>query len=259
MNSTVAQRLRLASAPNALEDALHASGSTTASTWQDDTEANTLVSSKMQHLYQGSLLNPNPYFHPLKHVPLMASNSLLNMIVEIPTGTNWKIETNDDTGAMGVEYKNGQPRFINYLGYLGNYGFVPQTLTNKAQGWDGDPVDIISLSPAKQTGHVVAVKVLGALDLLDNGERDLKVIAVDSDSPMADVNSLDELNERFPAVLEMLRLWFSHYKTEQPLGTLQVTGYLSREATMPHIYEAHAYWKAHSQKHATESKVSARL
>src|SRR5688572_28952400 len=67
-----------------------------------------------------------------------------NMAVEIPTGTSpkWETCTRDslteparfpgctEAGReMVVERKDGQPRLMNYLGTVGNYGAMPKTLS----------------------------------------------------------------------------------------------------------------------------------
>ena len=44
----------------------------------------------------------------------------INVVVEIPTGTNAKWEVQDD-GRMVWEIRDGKPRFIQYLGYPGRF------------------------------------------------------------------------------------------------------------------------------------------
>ena len=46
------------------------------------------------------------------------------------------------------EIVNGKPRKVHYLGYPGNYGFIPQTSLSKDRGGDGDPADILLTDPA---------------------------------------------------------------------------------------------------------------
>lgn len=200
-------------------------------------------------LHQGSLLSPNPYFNPVASVPLHNEDGTLNMVIEIPTGTNWKIETCEQTGQMAVELRKGAPRIVRYLSYPGNYGFFPQTLTDPNKGFDHDPVDAICLSPPLPTGAIVKVKLLGAIDLLDDGERDIKAIVVDKTSPMAHVESLEQLKSEFPGVIDILKIWFENYKTENPDHELKVQGELSREDTLAIIEDSCLYY------HSTQPSV----
>ena len=41
----------------------------------------------------------------------------INVVVEIPAGQTAKYEVNKTTGMLELEQKNGQPRFVKYLGY----------------------------------------------------------------------------------------------------------------------------------------------
>lgn len=52
---------------------------------------------------------------------------------------------------------------------------------------DNDPIDVCEIGESVgYTGQVKQVKVLGAMALLDEGETDWKIIAVDIKDPLAD-------------------------------------------------------------------------
>jgi inorganic pyrophosphatase len=135
--------------------------------------------------------------------------------VEIPAGTLAKWEVNGrlpdgaepDDGKLRWEFVNGKPRIIQYLGYPGNYGFIPRTLNA-----DGDQLDILLLGPPLPKGAVVTAKVIGVLKMLDDGEVDNKILAVTKDSPLSDVDDLPEMDTLFPGVREIIETWFTHYK-----------------------------------------------
>ncbi len=56
----------------------------------------------------------------------------INVVIEIPAGTNAKWEVSADTGNIIWEFKNDKPRVVNYEGgYPANYGTVPKTLLSK--------------------------------------------------------------------------------------------------------------------------------
>ncbi|RKZ79201.1 MAG: inorganic diphosphatase [Candidatus Parabeggiatoa sp. nov. 1] len=146
----------------------------------------------------------------------------INVVVEIPTGTIAKWEVTKDNGVLKWQFKQGKPRIVKYLGYPGNYGMIPRTLLPKDFGGDGDPLDIIVLGPAVQRGSVVKAKLLGVLKYLDKGEQDDKLIAVLLDTPLYEVNSLKELDEKFQGVTTIVETWFSNYKGS---GVMEFKGY----------------------------------
>ena len=51
-----------------------------------------------------------------------------------------------DGELIKLEFKNGKPRIINYIGYPVNYGFIPKTLLPTSEGGDGDQLDILVLA-----------------------------------------------------------------------------------------------------------------
>lgn len=78
-------------------------------------------------------------------VPLL-ENGNINVVIEIPVGTNEKFEVDKVTGQLKLEIlKDGKPRLVNYLPYPFNYGMVPRTLLPKHLGGDGDPLDVVVL------------------------------------------------------------------------------------------------------------------
>lgn len=143
--------------------------------------------------------------------PLLEDGDI-NAVIEIPAGTMDKWELDDSTGEIHWEIIDGKPRVVNYMGYPGNYGMIPQTLLSKGKGGDGDPLDILVLGPPVERGQILKSKIIGVLYLEDRGERDDKLIAVSSDSPMYGVNSMEELNKHYKGITEIMELWFTNYK-----------------------------------------------
>jgi inorganic pyrophosphatase len=144
-------------------------------------------------------------------IPLYEDGDV-NAVIEIPAGTLEKWELNKSNGQVEWEIVNNIPRIVNYLGYPGNYGMIPRTLLSKEQGGDGDPLDIIVLGPPVERGQVIKCKIIGVLYLMDGGEKDDKLVAVSTRSPLYEVNSIDELNENYIGISEILHLWFTNYK-----------------------------------------------
>jgi inorganic pyrophosphatase len=144
--------------------------------------------------------------------PPTDSSGDINVVVEIPAGTNAKWEVDKATGQLKWEFKQEKPRIVAYIGYPGNYGMIPGTVLSKEQGGDGDPLDVIVIAPAVPRGSVVKASPIGVLKLLDGGEQDDKIIAVLPDSPLGGVSSLEQLQREFKGITDILEIWFLNYK-----------------------------------------------
>jgi len=166
----------------------------------------------------------------LTGTPAVNTDGTVNAVVEIPAGTSAKWEVKDD-GKLRWDLKDGKPRVVKYLGYVGDYGMVPQT----KQG-DSDPSDILLLAPAYPRGSVIAVRVIGALLFVDKDGQDNKLLAVVPGTPMASVSSLRELDEQFPGVTDIVRIWFEHYKG--PKNEMVFKGMADKEEAMKLLQDA---------------------
>lgn len=150
------------------------------------------------------------------------SGNDITVVIEIPAGTTQKWEVNKTDGNLHWEIRDGKPRIVKYLGYPGNYGMVPRTLLAYENGGDGDPLDVLVLGPPADRGDVVKAKLIGVLKLVDGGEQDDKLIAVLPGTVFYDLDSVEDLNEAFPGMLDIVETWFESYKGA---GKLQSLGY----------------------------------
>ena len=159
-------------------------------------------------------------------------NGGLNVIVEIPAGTNHKIEYHEPDGFQN-DTLDGDQRIINFLPYPGNYGFVPSTLMDAARGGDGDPLDVLVISESVPTGTKLTVKPIGALLLRDRGEIDTKIIAVPQDSSLRVFNVADftDFSLTQDAAKNIIEQWFLNYKGPRKTELLrwEDEGYAWRE------------------------------
>ena len=166
----------------------------------------------------------------LKDFDAINSDNTINVVIEIPSGTNDKWEVSKKDGSIEWEFKKGKPRVVKYLPYVTNYGMIPKTLLNKDQGGDGDPLDVILLGPAYKRGSIVKAKVIGTMKMLDGGEIDDKILAISSDSIFnSKVNNVNDLDKNFAGVTEMLKIWFENYKGP---GEIEVTGFEDKEESL---------------------------
>ncbi len=165
---------------------------------------------------------------PWHDVPLQSSSSgckssVFNFVCEIPKYTTAKMEisTKEERNPIAQDIKNGNLR--HYCGPLfWNYGCLPQTWENpnikhpelQVYG-DNDPVDVVEIGSNAQTmGIITEVKVLGCLAMIDDGEADFKVIAIDITDPLADeLNDIGDVERKCRGVVPGIREWFRWYKT----------------------------------------------
>lgn len=167
--------------------------------------------------------------HLVHNIEPIAEDGKVNILVEIPAGTNGKWEVNKTTGNLEWEFKNGQPRIVKYLPYIGNYGMIPQTLLSKQEGGDGDPLDVILLGESVARGEVIKGRLIGVMLMKDGGEIDDKLLAVAEGSIFDEVSSIEEINEKFPGALTILKTWFTNYKGKD--GKIVIEGFSdSKEA-----------------------------
>ncbi|MFZ1688441.1 MAG: inorganic diphosphatase, partial [Flavobacteriales bacterium] len=129
-----------------------------------------------------------------KAFPAFSANGHVNAVIEIPAGSSEKREYDEATKTFPIGERDGQPRRIKFLPYPANYGYIPGTLMDQAQGGDGDALDIFVLCPALPTGTVLEVEPIGIINLIDAGERDDKVIALPIDRSLLTMD-VDELHE----------------------------------------------------------------
>ncbi len=165
--------------------------------------------------------------------------------IEIPAGTTAKWEVDHQSGYLKWEFKKGKPRKVKFLGYPGNYGFIPQSILEKKDGGDGDPLDIIVLGPAVERGSVQDVRILGAIKLLDKGEQDDKIIAIPLSGPFDKIDSLSEMMVKFPGTIQIVRYWFEGYKGSK----MQFMGYMKRKKAEALIEKAHISWSKQKNEH----------
>ena len=127
------------------------------------------------------------------------SPRIVNAVIEIEEGSKNKYEYDGNLEVFMYD------RCLNSaMVYPASYGFVPNTLCD-----DGDPLDIMVISPEPiKRATVVEAKVLGVLDMEDEGAKDYKLIAV----PNFYTRKYFGLKDIEGSFLEISKNFFSHYK-----------------------------------------------
>ncbi len=153
----------------------------------------------------------------------------INVVIEIPQGSNIKYELDKDSGAIFLDRILYGSQF-----YPANYGFVPNTLAD-----DGDPIDVLVLSSESVVpGCVIKSRVIGVLEMEDESGKDEKIIAVPVvklDPKMAKVESLNNLPE---ITLNQIKHFFETYKDLEPGKWVKVLGFEDKEKAIEFINSA---------------------
>lgn len=157
--------------------------------------------------------NPRDKGEKISKLPALTGEGF-QVVIEIPAGTNKKLEFQKDSKEFRAELIDGQERMVHFLPYPGNYGFIPSTLMEESRGGDGDPLDVLLIAESLPTGSVVEAIPIGTLQLKDRGELNTKIIAVPLDSSLRvfpAANFQDFLLDYDPA-RRIIEEWFLYYK-----------------------------------------------
>ena len=152
-------------------------------------------------------------------------NDIIDALIEIPLGSKNKYELDKATGRIRLDR-------VLYAAmiYPAEYGIIENTLAP-----DGDPLDILVIcSDPTFPGCIVPARVLGYLDMEDDGKLDYKLISVvDCDPRYDDVTQLEHLS---PFVLKEIENFFSNYKILQGI-TVKVGRYHNKGEALKIIEE----------------------
>lgn len=134
----------------------------------------------------------------------MKTQLKLDITIEIPKGSNIKYEYDRKTGQVIVDrilYGSDH--------YPQNYGFVGNALD-----WDGDELDCLVIADQSfACGVSVPTRVVGAMEMIDDGETDTKLIGVIACDPR--YNHIKTLKDVTPHLLDEMKTFFETYKILQ--------------------------------------------
>ncbi|MEN9227088.1 MAG: inorganic diphosphatase [Gloeomargarita sp. GMQP_bins_120] len=136
----------------------------------------------------------------LRRIPPQPADGLVHLIIEIPGGSRNKYEMDKDLGVIKLDrvlYSSVQ--------YPYDYGFIPNTL-----GEDGDPLDgLVMMDEPTFPGCLVVARPIGMLEMVDQGERDEKLLCVPADDPRyASYKSLSDVPaHRLAEIAEFFRTY----------------------------------------------------
>ena len=167
----------------------------------------------------------------LEEMEAWARPGVLRAVVEIPAGTVEKRQYDLASNSFPIDKRHGKPRRIAFLPYPANYGFIPGTRMDKAQGGDGDALDVFVICGAVPIGNGMEVEPIGIIELLDAGERDDKLIALPLDPALRTVEA-DDITELPEAARNILVTWLLNYDPEDGAQLVGVKGKAEAIATV---------------------------
>ncbi|CAI9093340.1 OLC1v1028820C1 [Oldenlandia corymbosa var. corymbosa] len=129
---------------------------------------------------------------------------IFNVVIEITKGSKVKYELDKKTGLIKVD------RILySSVVYPHNYGFIPRTLCE-----DNDPMDVLVLMQEPVLpGCFLRARAVGLMPMIDQGEKDDKIIAVCADDP--EYRHYTDISQLPPHRLAEIRRFFEDYKKNE--------------------------------------------
>ena len=151
---------------------------------------------------------------------------VVNVLIEVPLDSRVKYEFDKDIEMVMVD------RFLFFdKGSPANYGFIPDTLSG-----DGDPVDVLVLSPLPVApGTVMVAKPIGMLETEDESGQDAKLVAVPLEKVNPEFGKYNDISELPAEITEKIKFFFENYKKNEPGKWVKVAGWKGREDALKEI------------------------
>ncbi len=159
---------------------------------------------------------------------------IVNSVIEIPKGSKGKYELHKSSGLLKLDRV-----LFSSVHYPENYGFIPKTYCD-----DKDPLDILVICSIPVNGLcIVESKVIGVMHMIDENEKDDKIIAVAKND--MSVNYINDITELPPHTMVELKRFFEDYKKLEQKEVL-VKQFLGKEAAYKIIEESIGLYKENS-------------
>ena len=156
--------------------------------------------------------------------------------IEIPKGSKGKYEIDKESGILRLDRV-----LFSSVHYPANYGFIPQTYCD-----DHDPLDILVICSIDVfPSCIIEAKVIGAMEMVDQEESDIKIISVARND--MSVNHIKELSELPPHTLVELKKFFEDYKKLEHKDVI-VEEFVNREKAYEIILDGLKLYNANKDK-----------
>jgi inorganic pyrophosphatase len=146
--------------------------------------------------------------NPWENLPLgEKAPEVINVVIEIPKGSHNKYEFDEKFGVFKLDRVLYSP-----FHYPFDYGFIPQTRSE-----DGDHLDALVIgSDPVFPGCLVEARPIGMLHMIDSGEPDAKILAVQVKNPRFEkIKDIADIEASNPHLLKEVAHFFKTYKDLQ--------------------------------------------
>lgn len=159
---------------------------------------------------------------------------VVNVIIEIPKNSQNKYEFDKESGALKLDRVLYSP-----MHYPADYGFIPETHCG-----DGDPLDAIVFgSDPLVPGCLVEARPIGLLKMIDGGEEDYKVLAVQVKNPRFDnVKDIEDIKATHEHSFKEIAHFFTAYK-ELEGKKVEILGWENSQKAKEEIKRAQELYK----------------
>ncbi|HYR77915.1 MAG TPA: inorganic diphosphatase [Pyrinomonadaceae bacterium] len=155
----------------------------------------------------------------------------VNAVIEIARGETNKYEYDKHLHVFRLDRNLYSP-----VHYPGDYGFIPSTLSD-----DGDPLDVLVLVDAPSfTGCVMTVRPIGVLEMVDQGKKDEKILAVGTNNPL--YKEVVDYARLYPHLLLEIEHFFSVYKELEAKST-RIVGWKDAEQARTTVSECESRYQ----------------
>lgn len=172
----------------------------------------------------------------LGHLPIGdKAPEVVNAVIEIPKGSQNKYEFDEKLGVIKLDRVLFSP-----MHYPLDYGFIPETRSE-----DGDHLDVMVIGADPVfIGCLEEVRPIALLNMVDSGELDFKILAVQKENPrLASIKDLADIEASNPHLLKEVSHFFQVYKDLQG-KKVELKGWDSAERAKEEIVKAQARYSA---------------
>ena len=164
-------------------------------------------------------------------------DKVIEAIIEIPMGTKNKYEIDKTRNRIKLDRV-----LYSQMTYPAEYGYIENTLAE-----DDDPLDILILASTKTfPGCIVDARIIGYLDMIDNDEKDHKIIGVmDSDPRFSHIHELEDIQEH---LLREIKHFFKTYKDLQQNKKVEVYDFHGKQEAYQLIDESFARYQNQNKR-----------
>jgi inorganic pyrophosphatase len=163
---------------------------------------------------------------------------IVTAVIEIPKGSQNKYEYDEKRGVFALDRVLYSP-----MHYPLDYGFIPGTRSE-----DGDHLDVMVIgSDPVFTGCVVDVRPVGLLEMVDSGEKDYKILAVQVQNPrLARIKDIKDVETWNGHLLKEIAHFMESYKHLEGKKA-EVAEWQNAEVAQKEILDAMAAFEAESK------------